>query len=122
MLGLAICWIAANLFREARFEADAYRTYLAARNSPILLLAILGALIWTAATWQRLYSIAGSDWAATCCTFALASLWGYLFSFRMWPILALGLILVGPIALGIPRGDLSRHEKGREINEKTSVW
>jgi hypothetical protein len=121
MLGLAICWISANLLREALFGADAFRTEFVVRNSPIILLDVSGTALWMVATWQRLYRIAASDWAASWGTAALVFLWGYLFTFRIWPILAIGLILVGPVGLAIPAGISDEEGAERAVSTHFNV-
>jgi len=76
------------------------------------LIASLGILLWTIATWERFRGIGSYKWPAAAGTAALAILWGWIFYWQMRPILALGLFLVAPLPLALVR---------EEINQDTDV-
>lgn len=100
MLGIAFCWAVVNILRESLADGIS-ATQFVARNWLFTLIAILGILLWTLATWERFRSIGAYKWLATACTAALGVLWGYIFYWRMRPLLALGLLLVSPLPLAV---------------------
>jgi hypothetical protein len=100
MLSIAVCWGWANLLRVSLEEGHSF-TQFGADNWIFTLIAALGVLLWTAATWQRLRCIGVPEWAVIGCTASLAVLWGYLFYLRMRPLLAFGLLLVVPLTLAL---------------------
>ena len=101
MLGLVICWLTVNLFR-LRFQTFSMTDWrLFAFHWPLLFLGSIGVLIWVTATWQRFYRVSPSNWAATLGTAALTALWGYVLSFRAWPLLAFVLFIVMPLPLAL---------------------
>lgn len=117
MLGLAACWICLNLLRDDLPISSTTLVAFASRNFATVMVAALGALLWATATWQRLYSLAASNWVAAGCTAGLAFMWANLFRFQMWPLLAFCLIVVGPTPLAIPKGDSNKTEGQPEIIE-----
>jgi hypothetical protein len=100
MLSIAVCWGWANLLRESLAEGHSF-TQFGAEDWVFTLIAALGVLLWTAATWQRFSCIGAPEWAVIACTSALAVLWGYIFYLRMRPILAFGLLIVVPLTLAL---------------------
>jgi hypothetical protein len=111
MLGIAVCWGWANILRE-NLAGEFSVTQFVAENWIFTVVAAFGVLLWTVATWERFRCIGASEAVATTCTAALAVVWGYLFCWRMWPLLALGLLLVVPLPLAIA---------GAEKNQETDV-
>jgi uncharacterized membrane protein YedE/YeeE len=107
MLGIAVCWAWVNILRESLADGIS-TTQFVAENWLFTLIATLGILLWTSATWERFRSIGAYKWMATACTAALAVLWGYLFYLQMRPLLAFGLLLVVPLPLALASEEINQ--------------
>jgi len=119
MLGIAAGWGWANSVRESLAEGHSL-TQSFGENSVITLIAALGILLWTTATWQRLRCIGTPELVAAACTAALAVLWGCIFYLRMRPILALGLLFVVPLPPAIASAESdSGHDAAQDSPENS---
>jgi hypothetical protein len=118
MLGLASCWMSLNMHRESLPKSAAGLALFISGNWIFTLLATLGVLLWALATWQRLFRIAVSIWAATIGTIFLAVIWGNLFRYRISLPLALGLFLIAPLPLAVPKGGEERRKEPPEEAEE----
>ncbi|MGD0940909.1 MAG: hypothetical protein ABR905_14475 [Terracidiphilus sp.] len=114
MLGLASCWISLNMLRESFPKSAAGVSLFISTNWTVTLSAALGAMLWAVATWQRLFQIALSNWAATFSTIYLAGIWGYLLRYRIGLPLALGLFLVAPLPLAVLKDGVERRKVSSE--------
>ena len=107
MLGIAVCWAWTINLRESLWEGSSITQFFTEKWF-FTLIAIVGFLLWTTATWERFRSIGSYKWLATACTAALAVLWGWIFYWQMLPILALGLFLVAPLPLALVREEINQ--------------
>ncbi len=118
MLGLASCWISLNMLRESfQINAGGFVLFIS-ENWIFTLSAVLGATLWAVATWQRLFQIAHSNWAAVFGTICLAGIWGYLLRYRIGLPLAIGLFLIAPVPLAVPKGGEERRKAPPENTEE----
>lgn len=118
MLGLASCWISLNMLRENFPKSAAGLALFISENWIFTLFASLGTMLWAVATWQRLFQIAPSRWAVTLGTICLAFIWGYLLQYRMELPLAIGLFLIAPLPLAVPKGGEKRRKESPEETEE----
>jgi hypothetical protein len=118
MLGLASCWISLNMLRESFPISVAGVVQFISENWIFTPSAVLGAVLWAVASWQRLFQIAHSNWAAALGTIYLAGIWVFLLRDRIGLSLALGLVLIAPLPLAVPKGGKERPKISPEGTEE----
>jgi hypothetical protein len=102
------CWECASHLRDYLAVGGRTAGQFVAANSAYALVTGIAALVWPVATWQRTYCVGAPKWGAALYTAGLAILWAVLFSLHLSRPIALGLWLLVPLPLAIPKGDLGR--------------
>jgi hypothetical protein len=119
MLGIAVCWSWTNILRESLAGSFSVIQFFA-ENWIFTVVAAFCILLWVVATWERFRYIGASEFGATACTAALVILWGYVFYWRMRPLLALGLFLVSPLPSAIASAGKNQHTDEQQDSLRAS--